>query len=75
MAGFVLSRRPFPVFPRHGVGVRTAGDALLTVQQTTTGKGAIVERVSGRDLGIEIWQPDKGAFSGLSPQADPRCAD
>jgi hypothetical protein len=55
--------------------VRTAGDALLTAQQTTTGKGAVVERVSGRDLGIEIWQLDKGAFSRLSPQADPRCVD
>jgi hypothetical protein len=55
--------------------VRTAGDALLTAQQTTTGKGAVVERVSGRDLGSEIWQLDKGAFSRLSPQADPRCVD
>lgn len=56
---------PQPPEPSGGVD----GDALLSVQQKSTGKGAIVERVSGRDLGIEIWQLDEGA-PGIGPCLD-----
>ena len=45
------------------------GDQLVSVKQITTGKGAIVEQVRGRDLGIEIWQLDEGA-PGVGPCLD-----
>jgi len=45
------------------------GDQLVSVKQITTGKGAIVDQVRGRDLGIEIWQLDEGA-PGTGPCLD-----